>query len=107
MLNHWHALTQFTREPGVFIDNNHVERALKMPIRTRKMAMFYKTEHGAYVAALLMGLIQTAIDNGANPVNYLTALQENKSHVFKEPELWLPWNYTHQLQSEDGAALAA
>lgn len=99
MLNHWHALTQFTRVPGAFIDNNHVERALKMPIRTRKMAMFHKTEHGAYVGALLMSLIQTAIDNGANPVNYLTALQENKSRVFKEPHLWLPWNYTHQLQS--------
>ncbi len=98
MLNHWHALTQFTRVPGALIDNNHVERALKMPIRTRKMAMFHKTEHGAYVAGLLMSLIQTAIDNNANPVDYLTALQENKSHVFKEPQLWLPWNYKHQLQ---------
>jgi len=107
LLNHWHALTQFTRVPGVFIDNNHVERALKMPIRTRKMAMFHKTEHGAYVAALLMGLIQTAIDNGANPVDYLTALQEHKSRVFKAPELWLPWNYTHQLHCEDEIEHAA
>lgn len=107
MLKHWHALTQFLRIPGAFVDNNHVERALKMPIRTRKMAMFHKTEHGAYVAALLMGLIQTAIDNGANPVDYLTALQENKSHVFKEPQLWLPWNYSHQLHSENGIALVA
>lgn len=71
------------RVPSAFIDNNHVERALKMPIRTRKMAMFHKTEHGAHVAALLMSLIQTAIDNSANPVDYLTALQENKSHVLK------------------------
>jgi transposase len=107
MLKHWHALTQFTRVPGALIDNNHVERALKMPIRTRKMAMFHKTEHGAYVAALLMGLIQTAIDNDANPVEYLTALQENKSRVFKEPQLWLPWNYMVQLQTEDAIRLAA
>lgn len=107
LLKHWHALTQFTRVPGVFIDNNHVERALKMPIRTRKMALFHKTEHGAYVAALLMGLIQTAIDNGANPVDYLTALQDNKLRVFKEPQLWLPWNYTYQLQSDDDNELAA
>jgi hypothetical protein len=107
MLNHWYALTQFTRVPGALIDNNHVERALKMPIRTRKMAMFHKTEHGAYVAALLMSLIQTAIDNNANPVDYLTALQENKSHVFKEPQLWLPWNYRHQLQLISDLACAA
>lgn len=106
MLNHWHALTQFTRVPGALIDNNHVERALKMPIRTRKMAMFHKTEHGAYVAALLMSLIQTAIDNGANPVDYLTALQE-KSRVFKEPQWWLPWNYTHQLQLNTNLTAAA
>ena len=90
-----------------FIDNNHVERALKMPIRTRKMAMFHKTEHGAYVAALLMGLIQTAVDNGANPVDYLTALQEHKSRVFKEPQLWLPWNYRHQLHLVGGVAFVA
>lgn len=106
LLKHWQALTQFTRVPGALIDNNHVERALKMPIRTRKMALFHKTEHGAYVAALLMSLIQTAIDNGANPVDYLTALQENKSRVFKEPQCWLPWNYTCQLQSADNAMAA-
>lgn len=35
MLKHWNSLTQFTRVPGAFIDNNHVERALKMPIRSR------------------------------------------------------------------------
>ncbi len=97
LLKHWQALTQFMRVPGTLIDNNHVERALKMPIRTRKMAMFHKTEHGAYVASLLMSLIQTAIDNSVNPVDYLTALQENKASVFKEPQAWLPWNFTQQL----------
>lgn len=107
MIKHWQALTQFTRIPGALIDNNHVERALKMPIRTRKVAMFHKTEHGAYVAALLMGLIQTAIDNGANPVEYLTALQENKPSVFKDPQLWLPWNYMVQLQTDEAITLAA
>lgn len=97
LIKHWHALTQFMRIPGALMDNNHVERALKIPIRTRKMAMFHKTEHGAYVASMLMSLIQTAIDNGANPLKYLTALQENKALVFKAPKLWLPWNYTNQL----------
>lgn len=99
MLKHWHALTQFTRVPGALLDNNHVERALKLPIRTRKAAMFHKTEHGAFVAALLMSLIQTAIDNDTNPVDYLTALQEHKSRVFKNPQDWLPWNYLYQLDS--------
>ncbi|MCX7338049.1 MAG: transposase, partial [Alphaproteobacteria bacterium] len=97
LLNHWHALTQFMRVEGMPIDNNHVERALKLPIRTRKMALFHKTEHGAYVGSLIMSLIQTAIDNGVNPIEYLTAAQENKSRVFKEPSLWVPWKYQYQL----------
>jgi hypothetical protein len=107
MLKHWHALTQFMRVPGAPLDNNHVERALKLPIRSRKTAMFYKSEHGAYVAGLLMSLIQTTIDNKENPVEYLTALQENKSRVFKEPALWLPWNYKLQLVSATSNAIAA
>jgi len=36
MLNHQVALTQFLRIPGAPLDNNILERALKMPIRIRK-----------------------------------------------------------------------
>jgi transposase len=33
LLNHWHTLTQFLRVPGAPIDNNTVERALKLMTR--------------------------------------------------------------------------
>ena len=47
LLKHWKALRRFLVVPGAPIDNNIVERALKIPIRVRKTAMFYKTQHGA------------------------------------------------------------
>jgi transposase len=72
--------------------------ALKIPIRGRKAAMFYKTEHGATISNILTSLIQTAELAGENPHEYLVALQDYKSLVFKEPESWLPRNYRQTLE---------
>jgi transposase len=53
MLKHWHALTQFLRIEGAPIDNNILERALKIPIRSRRTWLFYKTEYGAMIGGVL------------------------------------------------------
>ena len=66
--------------------------------------MFHKTEHGAFVGALLLSLIATCELNKKNPVLYLTALQKNKSAVFRQPDLWLPWNYESTLQGVEQMA---
>jgi transposase len=42
LLRHWKKLTLFLRHPGVPIDNNVVERALKKAILNRKNALFYR-----------------------------------------------------------------
>jgi len=99
LLKHWKALRRFLIVPGAPIDNNIVERALKIPIRVRKAAMFYKNQHGAAISSILTSLIQTAALAGENPFEYLVALQEYKSQVFKEPEAWLPWNYRKTLEN--------
>lgn len=99
MQNHWIALTKFLSVSGAHLDNNLVERALKLAIRTRKNAMFHKTVHGAFVASLFLSLIATCELAGKNPVNYFIALQEYKSDVFKHPNLWLPWNFESTLMS--------
>ena len=95
--NHWHKLIRFLSVAGVDIDNNIVERALKLAIRIRKNALFHKTENGARIAALLLTLIITADKSNKNPINYLTALQKNKAHVALSPQRWLPWNYEETL----------
>ena len=40
LLNHWETLTQFLRVPGAPLDNNTVERALKLMIRQRRNSLF-------------------------------------------------------------------
>jgi hypothetical protein len=105
MQKHWTELTRFLSVSGAHIDNNLVERALKLAIRTRKNAMFHKSLHGAFVAGLLLSLIATCELTGKNPVRYLVALQEHKSDVFKHPDLWLPWNYESTLMALQNTAL--
>jgi transposase len=100
MLNHWKPLTLFLRVPNAPLDNNLCEQALKKAILNRKNAMFYKTEHGAYIGDLFMSLIYTCNLNDVNPFDYLTALQRNSSQAFKNPQNWMPWNYKSMIPSE-------
>jgi len=93
MLNHWGPLTLFLQVPGTPIDNNAVERALKMAIRHRRNSLFFRTQHGAYIGDLFMSLIHTCRLSKINPFDYLVALQRHTHEVFKNPEKWLPWNY--------------
>lgn len=104
MKNHWEKLTRFLSVAGALIDNNRVEQALKLIIRIRKNAMFHKSEHGAFIAAMLLSLIATCELAGKNPVHYLTELQKNKSSVFKQPHLWFPWNYEATLHETERIA---
>lgn len=99
MQNHWEKLTRFLSVPGAPLDNNVVERALKLSIRCRKNSLFYKTLHGAAVGNILTSLIATCRLAEQNPVEYLTVLQQNKSHVFKNPKDWLPWNYKSTIEA--------
>jgi transposase len=99
MLKHWYALTQFLRVIGAPLDNNILERALKIPIRGRRTWLFYKTEYGAMIGGVLTSIIYTCALSNINPLNYLIALQENKNQIVKEPERWLPWCYQDTLSS--------
>lgn len=99
MLKHWEALTQFLRVAGAPIDNNILERFLKIPIRGRRTWLFYKTEYGAMIGGVLTSIIATCVLADVGPLEYLVALQEHKDHIVKEPTRWLPWNYQETLAS--------
>ena len=75
------------------LDNNEVERILKMAIRHRNNSLFYKTENGAHVGDLFMSLIHTCHLHGVNAFDYLTQLQKHKGEVAARPQEWMPWNY--------------
>ena len=93
MQDHWETLTRFLEIEGAPLDNNLVERALKLFIRQRKNSLFYKTEYSAYIASVLTSLIATCIHAGVNALEYLVALQEHRAEVFADPAAWLPWTY--------------
>ena len=97
MRGHWETLTRFLQIPGAPLDNNLVERALKLFIRPRKNSLFFATEHSAYVASVLTSLIATCLHAGVNALDYLVALQEHRAEVFAAPEAWLPWTYQANL----------
>ena len=93
MQTRWETLTRFLSIPGAPLDNNLVERALKLFIRQRKNSLFYKTVYSAYIASVLTSLIATCIHAGVNALDYLVALQEHRADVFADPAAWLPWTY--------------
>jgi transposase len=99
MLNHWQKVTLFLDVPGAPLDNNIVERALKMAILHRRNALFYKTPNGASAGDLFMSLIHTCALNGANPFEYLTKLLRNSAAATARPAEWMPWNYCAALRA--------
>lgn len=90
-VKHYDELTQFCKIEDAPLDNNLMEAGLKLPIRTRKQSHFYKTEHGAAVASILVSAIATAYQNGVNAFHYLNALQRNSAKIKPELADWLPW----------------
>src|SRR5512144_609038 len=93
LFTRWESLTQFLRVEGAPLDNNTVERALKLIIRQRKNSLFYASAHSATVASLLTSLIATCVQAGVNALDYLVALQTHRPAVFRQPAAGLPWNY--------------
>jgi hypothetical protein len=91
--DHWDTLTRFLHIEGAPLDNNLVERALKLFIRQRNNSLFYKSEHSAYIASVLTSLIATCVHAGVNALEYLVALQAHRAAVFADPAAWLPWTY--------------
>jgi len=100
MRTHWETLTRFLHLEQAPLDNNLVERALKLFIRQRKNSLFYKSEHSAKIASVLTSLILTCSYAGVNAFEYFVALQEHRAEVFADPEAWLPWTYRASLGLE-------
>lgn len=97
MLRNWERLTQFLRHPGAPLDNNVAERMLKVPIRNRNNAYFYKTLKGARIGDIMMSIMHTCQGTNVNMVEYLVACYDNREAVAKDPTAWFPWNYEQAL----------
>ena len=98
MRKHWKKLILFLRLPGVPLDNNHVELALKRAILHRKNALFYKTQNGADVGDRFMSLIHTAELARVNPFDYLVQLLRHTDRLVERPADWMPWSYRQTVE---------
>lgn len=107
VLNHWEGLTRFLSVADCPLDNNAAERALKRAVLLRKNALFYKNEHGAWVGAILMSLIETCRLNGVRAWAYLLWLMRHRAEARANPSRSLPWNYVRGESEEESAVLAA
>lgn len=101
---HFEGLTAFCRLENAPIDNNALEQALKLIIRGRKNALFFKTPAGAAIADVITSVVATAEQAGINAFDYLVALQRHQQAVRGQPEQWLPWNYHIALEQKNAAA---
>ena len=61
---HFTELTSFCRVEGAKLDNNEMEAQLKLVVRNRKNAMFYKTLTGAGIGDIITSMIATADRHG-------------------------------------------
>ena len=103
-LNHYDGLSAFCRIKDAQLDNNEMEAMLKLIIRGRKNALFFKTLAGAAIGDVLTSLIATCQQAGVNAFEYLIVLQRHAQAVKEQPQAWLPWCYADTLQVVDKAA---
>ncbi len=106
LLRHYQGLTAFCRVEGAPLDNNLCEQSLKLIIRGRKNAMFFKTLAGAAIADVITSVVATAHAADVNVFDYLIALQRHTDEVKRQPEAWLPWNWNSRADSETAKKVA-
>jgi transposase len=94
-LNRWDALTLYTKDGRIGIDNNPAERALRTIALTRKNFLFLGSQAGGDRAAVLYTVLQSAILNGLDPEAYLADIIDRlaKGHPVNRLSDLLPWNW--------------
>ena len=92
-LKRWVALTRYSQDGSIEIDNNAAERAMKGPVLGRKNWLFAGSHDGGERAAAMYSLLETAKLNGIDPEAYLRQVLQQIPDlpVTRIAEL-LPWN---------------
>ncbi len=96
IIRHYEGLTAFCRFPGAPVDNNEIERLIKLIVRGRKNSLFFKNQTGASVSDVITSILATCQENEVNAFDYLQSIQRNQLSVRASPEKWMPWNYPHR-----------
>lgn len=104
-LSRWRALTRYTDDGLLEIDNSAAERALRAVALGRKNFLFAGSDHGGERAAAMYTLIGSAKLNGIDPELYLrTVLAQIADHPISQIQDLLPWNQAPSLQTHSSQA---
>jgi len=104
-LSRWRALTRYTDDSLLEIDNSAAERALRAVALGRKNYLFAGSCCGGERAASMYSLIGSARLDGLDPDFYLrTVLAQIADHPISRIEELLPWNLALSLQTQSTQA---
>jgi len=104
-LSRWRALTRYTEDGLLEIDNSAAERALRAVALGRKNYLFAGSDCGGERAAAMYSLIGSAKLNGLDPELYLrTVLAQIPDHPISRIHELLPWNLALSLQTQSSQA---
>jgi transposase len=104
-LSRWRALTRYTEDGLLEIDNSAAERALRAVALGRKNFLFAGSDNGGERAAAMYSLIGSAKLNGLDPELYLrTVLTQIADHPISQIQDLLPWNMAPSLQAHSSQA---
>jgi len=93
-LNQWDKLTAFLLDGRLELSNNRAERSIKPFVIGRKNWLFANTPRGATASAIVYSIVETAKENGINPLTYLTHLFEqlpNTKWTDENLDQLMPW----------------
>jgi hypothetical protein len=104
-ISRWRALTRYTEDGLLEIDNSAAERALRTVALGRKNFLFAGSDCGGERAAAMYTLIGSAKLNGLDPELYLrTVLAQIADHPISHIQDLLPWNLAPSLQTHSSQA---
>jgi transposase len=111
-LNHWDELRRFTEDGRLEIDNNTVERTLRLCAISRKNWLFVGSDQGGETAAICFSILAGAKRHRIEPLAYVRALLValSSDDVDLEsllPDVWIKAHPEHFLKYRRDEAEAA
>ena len=104
-LSRWRALTRYTEDGLLEIDNSAAERALRAVALGRKNYLFAGSDCGGVRAAAMYSLIGSAKLNSLDPEFYLrTVLTQIADHPISRIDELLPWNLAQSIKTQSSQA---